>query len=299
MKSKTLALFVFSLSLCYFNQLNAQVSTEKSTADNAELIEIYRNDQLDRKSDNIDWGVVLERDELREARVYELLNSGKVRTSKDHYNAAMVFQHGKDSIAYGMAVKLMRKAIELDSTINKWLLAAAIDRDLLSRNKPQIYGTQFKRMADDPWKRGEMDTTKITDAERREYGVETLAEQREKVKQMNRKKLSSLVADGKNVDDILKFIANEDKNNSAYDISERGINSFGYQYMKEGTRKEALKIFKLNTELYPNGFNTYDSYGECLLELGQKEKAVEAYKKSLELNPKNTHAREVIEQYGG
>jgi hypothetical protein len=34
----------------------------------------------------------------------------------------------------------MKKAIELDPTINKWLLAAAIDRDLMSRSKSQIYG---------------------------------------------------------------------------------------------------------------------------------------------------------------
>ncbi len=36
----------------------------------------------------------------------------------------------------------MRKSIELDSTAIKWLLAAAIDRELLSRGKPQICGTQ-------------------------------------------------------------------------------------------------------------------------------------------------------------
>ena len=64
--------------------------------------------------------------------------------------------------------------------------------------------------------------------------------------------------------------------------------------MEEGNEAEALKIFKLNTELYPQGFIAYDGYGECLLLLGQKEKAIEAYKKSLELNPKNTNAENII-----
>ena len=31
----------------------------------------------------------------------------------------------------------------------------------------------------------------------------------------------------------------------------------------------------------------FDSYGECLLLLGKKEKGMKAYKKSLELNPNN------------
>ena len=79
----------------------------------------------------------------------------------------------------------MKKAIELDSTIDKWLLAATTDRYLLSKGEPQIYGTQYLKMGDEPWKLAEIDTIKISDTERVEYGVETLAEQSEKVKQMN------------------------------------------------------------------------------------------------------------------
>ncbi len=97
----------------------------------------------------------------------------------------MVFQHGNDSSDYGKAVGLMKKAIELDSTTNKWLLAATTDRYLLSKGEAQIYGTQYRKKADEPWKLAEIDTTKISDAERIKYGVETLAEQRQKVKEMN------------------------------------------------------------------------------------------------------------------
>jgi tetratricopeptide (TPR) repeat protein len=262
--------------------------------DNDELVEIYKADQADRQTQPIDWIVVSKRDSLREVRIYELLDSNKVRTSLDYHNAAMIFQHGGDSVAYGMAVTLMRKSIELDSTANKWLLAAAIDRYLLSKGEPQIYGTQYWKMKDQPWELREIDTTKITDAERIEYGVETLAQQREKVIRMNRKKLSELLNEGKSVDELVRFIKQEDLKKSEYEISESGINSFGYQIMNQGLKEEALKIFKLNTELYPEGFNTFDSYGECLLELGDKENAIIAYKKSLELNPKNKNAEKVL-----
>lgn len=262
--------------------------------DNEELVEIYKADQADRQTQPIDWNIVSKRDSLREVRIYELLDSSKVRTSLDYHNAAMIFQHGRDSVAYGMAVKLMKKSIELDSTANKWLLAAAIDRYLLSKGEPQIYGTQYWKMKDQPWELREIDTTKITDAERIEYGVETLAQQKEKVKRMNSKKLSDLLNDGKNIDELIQFIKQEDIKSSEYDLSESGINSFGYQIMTQGLKDDALKIFKLNTELYPEGFNTFDSYGECLLELGDKENAIIAYRKSLELNPDNKNAEKVL-----
>jgi tetratricopeptide (TPR) repeat protein len=56
-------------------------------------------------------------------------------------------------------------------------------------------------------------------------------------------------------------------------------------------------VFKLNTELYPNGFNTWDSYGECLLALGKKEEGIEAYRKSFELNPKNKLAEAIVTEH--
>lgn len=279
---------------CDFKNSNTTNAAQEKVVDNPELVEIYKNDQADRKAENIDWNIVSEKDSLREVRVYELLDSNKVLTSADYNNAAIVFQHGKDSIAYGMAVKLMRKSIELDSTRNKWLLAAAIDRDLLSRNKPQIYGTQYWKKKDQPFELREIDTTKITDAERIEYGVETLAQQKEKVKRMNSKKLSELLNEVKGIAELIQFIKQESINNSKYDLSESGINNFGYQLINQGKKEEALKIFKLNTELYPNGFNTFDSYGECLLDLGNTEKAITAYKKSLELNAENKNAEKVL-----
>jgi hypothetical protein len=60
--------------------------------DNEELVEIYKEDQADRQTQPIDWTVVSKRDSLREVRIYELLDSNKVRTSLDYHNAAMIFQ---------------------------------------------------------------------------------------------------------------------------------------------------------------------------------------------------------------
>jgi tetratricopeptide (TPR) repeat protein len=295
---KKIILLAIIIGFISCNSKNGKTTTEtqEQVVDNPELIEIYKIDQADRKTENIDWNIVTKKDRLREVRIYELLDSNKVRTSLDYHNAAMIFQHGRDSIAFGMAVKLMRKSIELDSTANKWLLAAAIDRDLLSRNKPQIYGTQYWKMKDQPWELREIDTTKISDVERIEYGVETLAQQREKVKQLNSKKINELLNEGKTIDELIHFIKTEDIKESKYDLSESGINNFGYQLISQGKEKEASKIFKLNTELYPNGFNTFDSYGECLLKLGDKANAIKAYRKSLDLNPDNKNSEKILSE---
>lgn len=293
MKKLFFALFISSLLACGISKGDS--ITQPETVDNPELRALYEADQADRQSANIDWEKVSQRDKDRQARVYELLESEQVRTSEDYANAAMVFQHGTDTVASGMAVKLMRKAVEMDSTRNKWLLAAAIDRDLMRRGEPQIYGTQYyKKAADDPWERYQLDSTQVTDAQRREYGVETLAEQREKVRRLNKKNAYDLVESGKSMDEIVRFIQNEDLKNSEYDLSENGINNFGYQLMEQDRNQEALTIFKLNTELYPDGFNTYDSYGEALVKVGRIEEGIAAYKKSLELNPNNSNAKKVL-----
>ena len=263
--------------------------------DNQELIELFKWDQADR-TQHIDQDIRQKNDSLREARVYELLDSNKVRTSIDFKNAALIFHHGEDSVAYGLAVKLMKKSIELDSTQDKWYLAALTDRYLLSINKPQIYGIQFKRLEDGTVVREEMDSTKITDAERIEFGVETLAEQREKIIHLNRKKLTEFLDEGKTIDELVLFVRNEDVQTSQYDLRETWFNHFAYNLMNEGKKEDALKILKLNTELYPDSYNTFDSYGECLLESGDKENAIIAYKKSLELNPDNKNAEEVLSE---
>lgn len=75
-----------------------------------------------------------------------------------------------------------------------------------------------------------------------------------------------------------------------YDFSEPELNQLGYQLIQGKKLKEAIEIFKLNVEAYPQGFNTYDSLGEAYMNNGNKDLAIQNYKKSIELNPENTGA---------
>ena len=67
--------------------------------------------------------------------------------------------------------------------------------------------------------------------------------------------------------------------------------------MRQDKNNDALKLFKLNIELYPNEFNVYDSYGEILLKMGDTENGIKAYKKSLELNSDNTNAKIILSEF--
>lgn len=297
MKHLFFLLMLFTLSCTTPTDKQSEKVIDTENPDNEELTKMHNEDQADRRG-IIDWSVVSVRDSTRLARVNEMVAQDLLRTGKDYYHAAMIYQHGPDTISSAMAVKMMRKAVDLDRTVNKWLLAAAIDRDLMYRNQPQIFGTQYVRSGEyEPWERYEIDSTKVTDEERIEYGVETLAEQRLKTIRMNQKKLPELLAEGKTIDEIIDMIRNDQTAQAEYDLSENAINSFGYRIMNDQGPEEALPVFELNTQLYPDAWNTFDSLGECLLALNRKQEAVAAYQRSLELNPENDTAREVIEKH--
>ncbi|MDH4157108.1 MAG: MBL fold metallo-hydrolase [candidate division Zixibacteria bacterium] len=82
----------------------------------------------------------------------------------------------------------------------------------------------------------------------------------------------------------------------AYDFGENQLNMLGYQLLGRRRLGDALEIFKLNVELYPASFNVYDSYGEALLAAGDTTRSIVNYGRSLELNPENTNAVEVLKR---
>ena len=183
---KLAALLFLALAACASSEQQGDV--ESAQADNSALRELYEQDQADRSDDSIDWRQVSRRDSLRRVRVRELLDANQVATSEDYRHAAMVFQHGSDTTAAWLAFDLAERAVELDSSNAdaKWLMAAAWDRYQMRRGEPQWYGTQFvKDPPDSPWRLYDIDTTKVSDEDRRRLGVRSLAEARAHVASMN------------------------------------------------------------------------------------------------------------------
>ena len=74
------------------------------------------------------------------------------------------------------------------------------------------------------------------------------------------------------------------------------MNISGYELFFADRLEDAATVFNLNVEAFSNSWKVYDSYGEVLLALGQKAEGIENYKKSVELNPDNRHAVEILKE---
>lgn len=85
-------------------------------------------------------------------------------------------------------------------------------------------------------------------------------------------------------------------NPEEYNFKESQLNNLGYQLLQIGKNKEAIEILKLNAQIFPTSANVYDSMGEACMIDGNKELAILNYQKSLELNPSNTNAVEMLEK---
>jgi CubicO group peptidase (beta-lactamase class C family) len=77
---------------------------------------------------------------------------------------------------------------------------------------------------------------------------------------------------------------------SEFELGEGQLNRLGYELLRAKRVPEAIEIFTLNVEMFPASANVHDSLGEAYKEAGDHERAVKAYAKSLELDPKNRNA---------
>ncbi|MBK6282171.1 MAG: serine hydrolase [Draconibacterium sp.] len=95
---------------------------------------------------------------------------------------------------------------------------------------------------------------------------------------------------------LTKF--NENKSTENYALREGEMNNAGYELLQAGKVKEAIEVFKINVNSFPKSANVYDSLGEAYMKDGNKDLAIENYKKSLELNPGNQGAVEMLKKMG-
>jgi tetratricopeptide (TPR) repeat protein len=76
----------------------------------------------------------------------------------------------------------------------------------------------------------------------------------------------------------------ENKKTAEFESLQEPLNILGYKLMMEDKDLEAAElVFKAQIKEYPEQANPYDSYGDLLLEKGEKEKAKEQFKKAAEL----------------
>lgn len=88
----------------------------------------------------------------------------------------------------------------------------------------------------------------------------------------------------------------KDDNEKGYNFKESQLNTLGYQLLQAGLKKEAIEIFKVNVEQFPESFNVYDSLGEGYMSNGDTKLAIKNYEKSLKLNPANDNAKKMLDK---
>ncbi|MCI0390060.1 MAG: tetratricopeptide repeat protein [Acidobacteria bacterium] len=74
----------------------------------------------------------------------------------------------------------------------------------------------------------------------------------------------------------------------------RAVNALGYQLMERNRLDDAITVFKLNTEAYPDSANAFDSLAEAYGRRGQREEAIKNYERALQLDPNLTSASEAL-----
>jgi tetratricopeptide (TPR) repeat protein len=74
------------------------------------------------------------------------------------------------------------------------------------------------------------------------------------------------------------------------------VNRTGYQLMGVDELATACELFRLNTVMYPDSWNAWDSLAECRYRAHDLPRAAECYTKSLELNPDNSNAAAMLER---
>ncbi len=98
-----------------------------------------------------------------------------------------------------------------------------------------------------------------------------------------------------NVDSAVKLYFQMKKEaTDTYRFEETDLNRLGYEYLSAHKNLIAIRLFQLTANEFPASSNAFDSLGEAYLKQGDSALAIANYKKSLELNPANQHAKDVL-----
>ena len=77
------------------------------------------------------------------------------------------------------------------------------------------------------------------------------------------------------------------------------FNKAGYNVLGSGQTKEAIFVFQMISDLFPDSANACDSLAEAYLKAGDKAKALEYYNKALKMDPggeTGKHASDMIKE---
>jgi len=95
---------------------------------------------------------------------------------------------------------------------------------------------------------------------------------------------------------IAQYRQLKSSNPDAYDFTEGSLTQLGFRLFNADRLADAIAIFKLNAEQFPKSPDVYTSLASAYEKDGQKQLALDNYRKSLELDPKNQHVADHIKK---
>ena len=196
MKLTSILLVLCAVQPFFSQNKPAQKPTIPNLPDvNPQLLQLVIDDQWDRGNDmfgqsgpaaprEIDWKRVRERDEQRHAEVHKLVQANQLRSGRDFYFAAIIFQHSDKADDLMLGHVLAMTAVAKGYANAKWMAAATLDRYLNTIRQPQIFGTQFHCLKGAARTMDPYDRNVLSDSERALWDVAPLADQEQMLKNM-------------------------------------------------------------------------------------------------------------------
>jgi glyoxylase-like metal-dependent hydrolase (beta-lactamase superfamily II) len=112
-------------------------------------------------------------------------------------------------------------------------------------------------------------------------------------------RLYTLIGEGASEDAIRELLASRGVVPAKYYFLEDQMNAYGYRFLQEDRVPQAVRMFRLYVDLFPDSWNAYDSLGEALLKAGDTEAARKMYEKSVSLKPDSKSGLEALEKLKG
>ncbi len=79
---------------------------------------------------------------------------------------------------------------------------------------------------------------------------------------------------------------------------EADVNAAGYELLNGGRTQAAIAVMQVNVALFPRSANAYDSLGEAYERANQRDAAIAAYRKALELDARMFSSRDGLRRLG-
>ena len=97
---------------------------------------------------------------------------------------------------------------------------------------------------------------------------------------------------------VAKYRALKRDSADVYFIEVWQLNWVGSWLLDNKQPQDAIHVFRLNAEEYPNSWGAYDGLGRSYLAVGDTSNAIASYRRSVELNPGNKNAVEALKRLG-